>query len=52
MVRIIEPLKLMGAVIQELPDGIVSEGAERVSVSYPEFWEHLESMTKRDVLAE
>ena len=30
----------------------VIEGAERVSVSYPEFWEHLETMTKRDVLAE
>lgn len=74
----------MGAVIQELPDGIVVEGsgslkgitcqsygdhrvaiagllaegetviegAECVSVSYPEFWEHLETMTKRDVLAE
>jgi len=30
----------------------VIEGAECVSVSYPEFWEHQETMTKRDVLAE
>ena len=29
----------------------VIEGAECVSVSYPEFWEHLETVTKRDVLA-
>ncbi|MCH8940425.1 MAG: hypothetical protein IIC27_04805 [Chloroflexi bacterium] len=84
----VQELRNMGAVIQELPDGIVVEGsgslkgttcqsygdhrvamalaiagllaegetviegAECVSVSYPEFWEHLETMTKRDVLAE
>ena len=48
----VQELRNMGAVIQELPDGIVIEGAECVSVSYPEFWEHLETMTKRDVLAE
>ena len=84
----VQELRNMGVVIQELPDGIVVEGsgslngttcqsygdhrvamalavagllaegetviegAECVSVSYPEFWEHLETMTKRDVLAE
>ena len=84
----VQELRNMGAVIQELPDGIVVEGsaslkgttcqsygdhrvamalaiagllaegqtviegAECVSISYPEFWEHLETMTKRDVLAE
>ena len=86
--EMVQELRNMGAVIQELPDGIVVEGsasvkgttcqsygtqrvamalaiaglladgqtviegAECVSISYPEFWEHLETMTKRDVLAE
>ena len=36
-----------------LADGqTVIEGAECVSISYPEFWEHLETITKRDVIAE
>ena len=36
-----------------LADGKTAiEGAECVSVSYPEFWDHLETVTKRDVLAE
>ncbi len=83
----VQELRNMGAVIQELPDGMVIEGsaslngttcqsygdhrvamalavasllavgetviegAECVSVSYPEFWEHLETVTKRDVIA-
>ena len=33
------------------PSVVTVEGAECVSVSYPEFWEHLETMTKRDVIA-
>jgi len=87
IIAIVQELRNMGAVIQELPDGMVIEGsaslngttcqsygdhrvamslavagllaegetviegAECVSVSYPEFWEHLETVTKRDVLA-
>ena len=84
----VQGLRHMGAVIQELPDGMVIEGStslngttcqshgdhrvamalavaglladgetviegsECVSVSYPQFWEHLETVTKRDVFVE
>jgi 3-phosphoshikimate 1-carboxyvinyltransferase len=41
------------AVAGLLADGeTIIEGSECVSISYPQFWEHLEIVTKRDALVE